>query len=77
MLLHFPLFQVQVERMTSRAHDKLTSKLAAVRLKAEEKRAAAESERNRQGAKTEKQADHIRRTGQMPPSFTCCGWWRS
>ncbi|KAK1385342.1 Remorin like [Heracleum sosnowskyi] len=69
--------EVHVERMSARAHDKLKKKLAAIRLKAEEKLAAAESERNRQGAKTEKQADYIRKTGQIPSSFSCCGWWRS
>lgn len=63
--------------MSTRAHDKLMKKIAAVRLKAEEKLAAAESERNRQGTKTEKQANYIRRTGQMPSSFSCCGWWQS
>ncbi|KAL8157735.1 hypothetical protein AgCh_002440 [Apium graveolens] len=69
--------EVEVERMSSQAHDKLMNKLAAARLKAEEKRAAAESKRNRQAAKTEKQADYIRRTGRIPSSFSCCGWWRS
>ncbi|KAL8100642.1 uncharacterized protein LOC141684661 [Apium graveolens] len=69
--------KVQVERMSTRAHDKLTKKLAAVRLKAEEKLAAAESERNHQSIKTEKQANYIRRTGQIPSSFSCCGWWQS
>lgn len=70
-------FQAEVEKMSSQAHDKLMNKLAAARLKAEEKRAAAESKRNRQAAKTEKQAEYIRRTGRIPSSFTCCGWWRS
>ncbi|KAL1803531.1 uncharacterized protein LOC108202921 isoform X2 [Daucus carota subsp. sativus] len=69
--------EAEVEKMSSQAHDKLMNKLAAARLKAEEKRAAAESKRNRQAAKTEKQAEYIRRTGRIPSSFTCCGWWRS
>lgn len=67
-------FQVEVERMRGRAHDKLMNKLAAARHKAEEKRAAAEAKRNKQAAKTEQQADYIRRTGRIPSSFYCWNW---
>jgi len=69
--------QVEVERIRSKAHDKLMDKLAAARHKAEEKRAAAEANRNHQAAKTEEQADYIRRTGHVPSSylsFSCCNW---
>lgn len=67
-------FQVEVERMRGRAHDKLMNKLAAARHKAEEKRAAAEAKRTQQAAKTEQQADYIRRTGHIPSSFYCWNW---
>ncbi|RDX79781.1 Remorin 4.1, partial [Mucuna pruriens] len=55
--------EVEVERIRSKAHDKLMNKLAAARHKAEEKRATAEAHRNHQAAKTEEQAEYIRRTG--------------
>ncbi|KAF9624087.1 hypothetical protein IFM89_007785 [Coptis chinensis] len=70
---HKQLMWVEVERMRGKAHDKLMEKLAAARHKAEEKRAAAEVKRNRQAAKTEQQAEYIRRTGRLP-SFSCCNW---
>lgn len=53
------------------------NKLATVRHKAEEKRAAAEVNRNNQATKTEEQAEYIRRTGHVPSSylsFSCCTW---
>ncbi|KAE9445064.1 hypothetical protein C3L33_23038, partial [Rhododendron williamsianum] len=65
------LWQVKVERMRGRAHDKLMNKLAAATHKAEEKRAAAEAKKNRQATKTEQQAEYIRTTGRMPSSFSC------
>ncbi|XVF43534.1 hypothetical protein PTKIN_Ptkin02bG0047200 [Pterospermum kingtungense] len=66
--------EVEVERMKGRAHDKLMSKLAAARYKAEEKRAAAEAKRNQQAAQTEQQAEYIRKTGRIPyfPCWSCC-----
>ncbi|XP_057961840.1 uncharacterized protein LOC131153512 isoform X2 [Malania oleifera] len=66
--------EVEVERIRGRAHDRLMSKLAAARHKAEERRAAADATRNKQAAKTEQQAEYIRRTGRIPPSFSCCSW---
>ena len=66
-------FQVEVERMRGRAHDKLMKKIATARHKAEEKRAAAEAKRNQQDAKTEQQAEYIRRTGRIP-YFPCWSW---
>lgn len=71
--------QVEVERIRSKAQDKLMDKLAAARHKAEEKRAAAEANRNHEAAKTEEKADYIRRTGHAPSSyvsfsFSCCTW---
>lgn len=69
-----PVFQVEVERMRAHAHDALMNKLAAARHKAEEKRAAAEAKRNKQAAKTEQQADYIKRTGRIPTSCFCWNW---
>ncbi|PQP95374.1 hypothetical protein Pyn_27235 [Prunus yedoensis var. nudiflora] len=66
--------EVEVERIRGRAHSKLMNKLAAARHKAQEKRAASESKRNQQAAKTEQQAEYIRRTGRIPSSFSCWGW---
>lgn len=66
--------EVEVERMRAKAQDKLMSKLATLQHKAEEKHAAAEVKRNRCAAKTEQQAEYIRRTGLMPYSFSCCHW---
>ncbi|KAJ6768896.1 hypothetical protein OIU74_022540 [Salix koriyanagi] len=66
--------EVEVERIRGQAQDRLMNKLAALRHKAEEKRAAAEAESNRRAAKTDKQAEYIRKTGRVPSSFTFCGW---
>ncbi|KAF8028903.1 hypothetical protein BT93_E1548 [Corymbia citriodora subsp. variegata] len=66
--------EVDVERIQGQAHDKLTSKLASLRHKAEEKRAAAEAKRNRQAVKAEEQAEYIRKTGRIPSSFSICSW---
>ncbi|KAK7319201.1 hypothetical protein RJT34_03919 [Clitoria ternatea] len=69
--------EVEVERIRSKAHDKLMNKLAAVSHKAEEKRAVAEANRNHQAAKTEEQAQYIRKTGHVPSSFlsfSCFTW---
>lgn len=68
------MFQVEVERMRGRAHEKLMNKLAAARHKAEEKRASAEGKRNKQAVRTEQQAEYIRRTGRIPTSFSCWNW---
>ncbi|KAL2545673.1 Remorin [Forsythia ovata] len=65
---------VEVERMRARAQDKLMNKLATVRHKAEEKLAAAEAKRNCHAAKTEEQAEYIRKTGRIPSSFSCRCW---
>lgn len=69
--------QVEVERIRSKSHDMLMNKLAAARHRAEEKRAAAEANRNHHAAKTEEQAEYIRRTGHVPSSyfsFSFCTW---
>ncbi|XP_004297777.1 PREDICTED: uncharacterized protein LOC101302745 [Fragaria vesca subsp. vesca] len=66
--------EVEIERLRGRAHSKLMNKIAAARHKAQEKRAAAEAKKNQQAAKTEQQAEHIRRTGQVPSTFCCWGW---
>lgn len=68
------MFQVEVERMRGRAHEKLMNKLAAARHKAEEKRVSAEAKRNKQAVRTEQQAEYIRRTGRIPTSFSCWNW---
>lgn len=72
-VLHIDL-QVEVERMRASAHEKLMNQLAAVRHKAEEKRATAEAKRNQQAARIAQQADYIRRTGRIPSSFSCWSW---
>lgn len=59
--------------MSAKAQEKLVNKLAAMRHKAEQKRAAAEAKRNREAAKTEDQAEGIRRTGKIP-GWSCCAW---
>ncbi|PWZ28326.1 Remorin 4.1 [Zea mays] len=66
--------EVEVERMRARAQDKLMTKLASARHSADEKRATAELKRNRAAARTAEQAEHIRRTGRVPPSFGCWNW---
>ncbi|CAL9051795.1 unnamed protein product [Musa banksii] len=66
--------EVEVERMRACAHEKLMNQLAAVRHKAEDKRAAAEVTRNQQASKTAQQAEYIRRTGRIPSSFSCWSW---
>ncbi|KAJ6839911.1 uncharacterized protein M6B38_311045 [Iris pallida] len=67
--------EVEVERMRARANDKLMSKLACAKHKAEEKRAAAEARKNRQAAKTAEQVEYIRRTGRVPSSSSCWSWF--
>ncbi|CAN6236889.1 unnamed protein product [Urochloa humidicola] len=66
--------EVEVERMRARAQDKLMTQLASARHNADEKRAAAELKRNRAAARTAEQAEHIRRTGRVPPLFGCWNW---
>ncbi|CAL0324817.1 unnamed protein product [Lupinus luteus] len=71
-------FQVDVERIRSKTHDKLMNKLTSVRHKAEEKLAAAEANRSHEAAKSEEQSEYIRRTGHVPSSylsFPCCSWF--
>lgn len=66
--------EVEVERLRASAYERLMNQLAAVRHKAEEKRAAAEDKRNQEAAKTAQQADYIRRTGHIPSRFSCWSW---
>jgi hypothetical protein len=70
----FVFLKVEVERMRARAQDKLMTQLASARHNADEKRAAAELKMNRAAARTAEQAEHIRRTGRVPPSFGCWNW---
>ncbi|KAI3764132.1 hypothetical protein L2E82_14135 [Cichorium intybus] len=58
-MARFKREEVEVERMRGGAHDRLMSKLAAARHKAEEKRAAAEAKRNREAARAEQQAGNL------------------
>jgi septal ring factor EnvC (AmiA/AmiB activator) len=64
--------EVKVERIKGRAQDRLMKKLATIERKAEEKRAAAEAKKDHQAAKTEKQAEQIRRTGKVPSLLFSC-----
>ncbi|KAK8965876.1 hypothetical protein KSP40_PGU012010 [Platanthera guangdongensis] len=66
--------EVEVERMRARAHDKVMSKQASAKHKAEDKRAASEARRNQHAARTARQAENIRRTGRNPSSscWGCC-----
>ena len=63
---------MEVERIKGRAQDRLMNKLAEIERKAEGKRAAAEAKKIRQAAKTEKQAEEIRRTGKVPSLLFSC-----
>ncbi|CAO2827628.1 unnamed protein product [Amaranthus hypochondriacus] len=64
--------EVEVERLRAKAQEKFANKLATTKHKAEEKRAAAEMKMNKKATKTEKQAEYIRKTGQIPSKF--CRW---
>lgn len=66
------IVQVEVERLRAKAQEKFANKLATTKHKAEEKRAAAEMKMNKKATKTEKQAEYIRKTGQIPSKF--CRW---
>ncbi|MED6209776.1 hypothetical protein PIB30_058004 [Stylosanthes scabra] len=76
--------EVKAERMKALAQDKLANKLAATRRIAEEKRANAQVKLNEKALRTTERADYIRRTGQVPSSFSfsfnckfpslCCCW---
>lgn len=61
--------------MKAQAQAKMVKKVALARQKSEEKRARAETHKNRQADKTAAQAEYIRQTGRIPSSpFICCGW---
>jgi hypothetical protein len=53
------------------AQEKMMSKIASAKRKGEERRAAAEAQREEQGARTSEHAQHIRRTGRMPSFLGC------
>ncbi|KAK9093336.1 hypothetical protein Syun_028247 [Stephania yunnanensis] len=68
--------EARVEWMRNNAQANMTKKITTIRGQSEKKRTAAETERDRQAAKTASQADYIRRTGRIPrPRFICCGWF--
>ncbi|KAI5084014.1 hypothetical protein GOP47_0000183 [Adiantum capillus-veneris] len=71
--LHSTAIQVKVEKTRAHAHEGLLKKLAAARLKAEERLAAAEARRCEKASKSAQRADYIRRTGRLPSSslFSC------
>lgn len=62
--------EVRAERLKSRAQEKLVNRLTATRRIAEEKRANAEAKLNEKAVRTSEKADYIRRTGQLPSSFS-------
>ncbi|KAJ3682018.1 hypothetical protein LUZ60_014591 [Juncus effusus] len=64
--------EVDIERMRARAQEKLMNKLAVSKHKADRKRAKMEAKKKKDAKKTEKQADHIRRTGQVPERYLSC-----
>ncbi|XP_021660758.2 uncharacterized protein LOC110650213 isoform X1 [Hevea brasiliensis] len=68
-------FQAQVDKMRAQAQAKMVKKISMARQRSEEKHAAAEARKNRDGEKTAAQAESIRQTGRMPSShYMCCGW---
>ncbi|KAK9088441.1 hypothetical protein Scep_027523 [Stephania cephalantha] len=68
--------EARVEWLRNNAQANMTKKRMTIRRQSEKKRTAAETERDRQAAKTASQADYIRRTGRIPrPRFICCGWF--
>ncbi|KAK8581054.1 hypothetical protein V6N13_144101 [Hibiscus sabdariffa] len=67
--------EAKVEQMRSQAQAKMVKKTAMARQISEEKRAAAETRKNRDAERTAAQAEYIRQTGRMPSSpYMCCGW---
>ncbi|KAF0916228.1 hypothetical protein E2562_000811 [Oryza meyeriana var. granulata] len=66
--------EAKIEIRRAREQDRLSSKLAAARHKAEAKREAAEARRNQEAARTEEQAAQIRKTGHIPSSISCWCW---
>jgi septal ring factor EnvC (AmiA/AmiB activator) len=66
--------QAKIEIKRAREQDRLSSKLAAARHKAEARREAAESRKNQEAARTEEQAAQIRKTGHIPSSISCWCW---
>uniref|UniRef100_A0A0D9VNT3 Remorin C-terminal domain-containing protein n=1 Tax=Leersia perrieri TaxID=77586 RepID=A0A0D9VNT3_9ORYZ len=66
--------EAKLEIKRAREQDRLSSKLAAARHKAEAKREAAEARRNQEAARTEEQAAQIRKTGHIPSSISCWCW---
>ncbi|CAN1227549.1 Remorin 4.1 [Linum grandiflorum] len=68
--------EARAERMRVEAEAKMVKKMAMARQRAEERRGAAESRKNRDAERTAVKAEYIRRTGRMPSSlvhYICCG----
>ncbi|XP_006649290.1 uncharacterized protein LOC102718154 [Oryza brachyantha] len=66
--------EAKIEIKRAREQDRLSSKLAAARHRAEAKREAAEARKNQEAARTEEQAAQIRKTGHLPSSISCWCW---
>ncbi|CAL5395987.1 unnamed protein product [Camellia sinensis] len=62
--------EVKAERLKARAQERLVNKLAATRRIAEEKLANAGAKLNEKAVTTSERADYIRRTGNLPSSFS-------
>ncbi|KAI4385144.1 hypothetical protein MLD38_003202 [Melastoma candidum] len=62
--------EAKAEKMKARAEEQMTRDVAAVQRAAEEKRANEEAKLNEKGIRTSKRADYIRRTANLPSSFT-------
>ncbi|GAB2280597.1 hypothetical protein Dimus_015227 [Dionaea muscipula] len=62
--------EVKAERMKARAQEKYANKIASTKSIAEQRRANAEAKLNDKALKTSEKADYIRRTGQLPSSFS-------
>ncbi|KAI4385150.1 hypothetical protein MLD38_003208 [Melastoma candidum] len=62
--------EAKAERMKARAEEQMTMDIAATRRAAEEKRANEEAKLNEKGIRTSERTDYIRRTGNLPSSFT-------
>lgn len=69
------LFQAKVDQMRAHAQAKMVKKIAMARQRSEEKRSAAEAQKNREAEQTAARAEYIRQTGRLPPThYMCCGW---
>ena len=66
------LVQVRLEKLRSQATDKVMSKVASARRKAEEMRASAEAQQAEQLRKVSEKAANLRKTHHFPGGLTVC-----